>query len=75
MVYRGRIQGGVVVLEGAEMLPDGLEVTITPVVQVSQSAMSACKEHLAERVDRLLSRVHETTAEGIEAQQRVDRVL
>lgn len=75
MVYRGRIQGGVVVLEGAEMLPDGLEVTVTPVVQVSQSALSACKEHLAERADRLLGRVHETTVEVLQAQQRVDRVL
>jgi hypothetical protein len=77
MVYRGKVHGGVVVIEGGIVLAEGTEVTVTQAVQVQTSAraIGACADHVAEKVDRLLGWGHRTTDEGAEEQQRVDRVL
>ena len=77
MVYRGTVRGGVVVFDDGVLLTEGMEVTVTPVVQVQTSlrAMSDCADHVAEKVDRLLGWGHRTTDENAEEQRRVDRVL
>jgi hypothetical protein len=39
MVYRGHVEKGVVVLHGATVLPDGLEVKVEPIGDVEQAAV------------------------------------
>lgn len=41
MVYRGRVEKGVVVLEGNPPLPDGTPVRVEAVVQSAEEAVSA----------------------------------
>jgi len=52
MTYRGRVQGGVVVLEGGASLPEGAEVDVTAVEHAAPSNgdRPAASDSLAQRL-------------------------
>ena len=52
MTYRGKVQGGVVVLEHAVSLPEGTEVTVQPVPQRTEAQDSSLSESLLELAGR-----------------------
>jgi len=41
MVYRGHVKGGVVVLDTEVQLPDGIEVTVEPILPPGRKTMAA----------------------------------
>lgn len=76
MVYRGRMRGGVVVLEGLPgmLFPDGTCVVVEVIPEMA-TGMTADVGNGEEQNDRLLGVLRETSPEGMHAQQRIDRVL
>lgn len=83
MVYRGLVRDGVIVLDGAEGLPEGTVVSVEAVGQEQAARAGNGTVHLggsdanhrSEVGDRLLGSHWQTSAEGMRAQQRVDHVL
>ncbi len=53
MTIRGRVQGGVVVLERGASLPDGTEVTVTPCAEVATSGTSDGRPKIWDKMVKL----------------------
>jgi hypothetical protein len=80
MVYRGLVRGGVVVIDGDVALPEGTAVTIEAAAKMVEAPPGAPPGRSpdgveAERVDRLLGGLGQTSVEQMRAQQRLDRFL
>ena len=52
MTYRGKVQGGVVVLEQAASLPEGTEVTVEPVPERTAAPAGSLSDSLMELAGR-----------------------
>ena len=55
MTYRGRVQKGVIVLENADSLPDGTEVTVRPITSKSKKGnrTKGCRQPVTVRKELL----------------------
>lgn len=80
MTYRGRVQNGVVVLEGAPPLREGTVVTVAPLVESSAEPRPGTPEAILRHagtwegdpaeIDRLLAELREMKWAEVEAQQK-----
>lgn len=80
MVYRGLVRGGVVVIDGDVALPEGTAVTVEAAAKTVEAPPGAPPGRSAdgvdaEKVDRLLGGLSQSSMEQMRAQQRMDRHL
>jgi hypothetical protein len=58
MVYRGRVENGVVRFEGAVVLPEGTEVTVRTVSQRGKKTVAADRPTVNSALARLAGKAH-----------------
>ena len=66
MIYRGKVRGGVVVLQAGVQLPDGLDVTVEPVKAESRQASPAAPASLVRNGVPVFPRQESEIAPGLD---------